>query len=334
MKRTHLERRTFAVVWILSLAGMGGCIEYTIETTLEANGSGARSEEIVVETSGGSEESGGLEDRISNADFEWLMSLGSDRWKHSSRVEDGDTLHVFQRQTRVRDLASWSGLSGDVHIAGATAARSGTWVGRVRLGDVHFRNAVQVESGSVTGGTSYAYTETFYWENILDVLIAWYARYVESTIVAQYSDLPADDRSEIIGLVKGGLWSAIDQGLLDASGDEEERLMSAFIERATQQSMRIIRRHYSSADADVFARMLRQAYEDDQDKLESFITADLPGVELAVDSEIIFRLNMPGRVTDSNAHDRDGTTLIWKFGPGDAVQAPIEIFARSVVEGQ
>lgn len=334
MKRTNLERRTFAVVWIFSLAGMGGCVEYTIETTLEANGSGARSEEIVVETSDGSDESSGLEDRISNADFEWLMSLGSDRWKHSSRVEHGDTLHVFQRQTRVRDLASWSGLSGDVHIAGATAASTGTWVGRVRLGDVHFRNAVQVESGSVTGGRSYTYTETFYWENILDVLIAWYARYVERTIVAQYSDLPADDRSEIIGLVKGGLWSAIDQGLLDASGDEEERLMSTFIERTTQQSMRIIRRHYSSADADAFARMLRQVYEDDQDKLESFIAADLPGVELAVNSEIVFRLNMPGRVTDSNAHDRDGATLIWKFGPGDAVQAPVEIFARSVVEGQ
>ena len=74
--------------------------------------------------------------------------------------------------------------------------------------------------------------------------------------------------------------------------------------------------------------------EDDQDKLASFITADLPGVELAANSEIIFRLNMPGRVTESNAHDREGTTLIWKFGPGDAVTAPVEIFARSVVEGQ
>ncbi|MGD8867851.1 MAG: hypothetical protein PVI01_09475, partial [Gemmatimonadales bacterium] len=234
----------------------------------------------------------------------------------------------------VRDLASWSGLSGEVHIAGATAASAEARVGRVRLGDVHFRNAVQLESGGVAGGKSYTYTETFYWENLLDVLIAWYSRYVEETIAAQYSDLPTEERGEIIGLVKGGLWSAIDQGLLDASGDEEDRLMSAFIERATEQSMRIVRRRYPGADAEAFANMLQQVYEDDQDELASFIAADLPGVELAVNSEIIFRLNMPGHVTESNAHDREGTTLIWKFGPGDAVAAPIEIFARSVVGGQ
>ena len=30
--------------------------------------------------------------------------------------------------------------------------------------------------------------------------------------------------------------------------------------------------------------------------------------------------------------DRDGTTLIWKFGPGDAAGAPVELFAESVVE--
>lgn len=334
MKRTHWEIRTFVAVWILSLAGLGGCVEYTIETSLDADGSGVRSEEMVVEVSPGSDESSELEDRVSDADFEWLMSVGGDRWTHSSRVEEGDTLHVFQRQTRVRDLASWSELSGDVHIAGATAASAGTRVGRVRLGDVHFRNAVQVESGGVTGGRSYTYTETFYWENLLDVLIAWYARHVENTIAAQYSDLPAEERGEIIGLVKGGLWAAIDQGLLDASGDEDERLKSAFVERATEQSMRIIRRRYPGAAADAFANMLRQVIEDDQDKLASFITADLPGVELAANSEIIFRLNMPGRVTESNAHDREGTTLIWKFGPGDAVTAPVEIFARSVVEGQ
>lgn len=334
MKRTDLERRTFVAAWILSLAGLGGCIEYTIETTLEADGSGARSEEMVVDASGGSDESGALEDRISEADFGWLMGVGSDRWKRASRVEDGDTLHVFQRQSRVRDLASWSELSGNVRIAGATNASAGTRVGRVRLGDVQFQNSVQVESGNVTGGRSYTYTEKFYWENILDVLIAWYARYVESTIAAQYSELSPEERGEIIGLVKGGLWSAFDQGLLDASGDEEERLMSAFIERATEQSMRIIRRHHPDADADAFARTLRQVYEDDHDKLSSFIATDLPGVELAANSEIIFRLNMPGRVTDSNAHDLDGATLIWKFGPGDAVTTPVEIFARSVVEEQ
>jgi len=55
-------------------------------------------------------------------------------------------------------------------------------------------------------------------------------------------------------------------------------------------------------------------------------------VELAINSEIVLRLNMPGRVTSSNAHDRDGGTLIWEFAPGDAVTAALEIVAESVVE--
>jgi hypothetical protein len=81
-----------------------------------------------------------------------------------------------------------------------------------------------------------------------------------------------------------------------------------------------------------FARLLRQVYDDEEDQLTEFLATRLPGVELAGNTEIVFRLNMPGRVTDSNAHEREGGTLIWKFSPGDAVTAPVEIFAESVME--
>jgi hypothetical protein len=43
---------------------------------------------------------------------------------------------------------------------------------------------------------------------------------------------------------------------------------------------------------------------------------------------------MPGVVTDSNAHKREGSTLIWEFGPADALYTPVEIFAESVVGGE
>lgn len=336
MKRPYSsEKRAFVVLSVLSVLSFGGCVEYTIETTLEADGSGVRREEIVVDVSADSEESGGSENRLSNDDFVQLMSVGrNDGWEHSLRVEGADTVHVFERETLVKDLAAWSKLSGRVHIAGATSASAGSSVGVIKLGDVHFRNSVQVEWGSVPGGRSYTFRETFSWESVVDALVEWYAQYVDRMVASQYSELTDQERGEITGLVKGGLWSAIDQGLLDAAGEDEERLMSAFIKRAAGQSTRIIRRRHPDADEMAFARMLRQIYEDEQDNLAAFIAADLPGVELAANSEISYRLDMPGRVTDSNAHDRDGATLIWKFGPGDAVTAPVEIFARSVLDQQ
>ena len=59
----------------------------------------------------------------------------------------------------------------------------------------------------------------------------------------------------------------------------------------------------------------------------------LPGLNLAINSAITLRLTMPGRVVRSNAHDEDGTTLIWEFSPADALTAPIVIQAESVSGG-
>ena len=332
MKPNDMNSRAAVGALVLSLVGLGGCIEYTIETTLDGDGSGVRSEEMIVDA-GDSGDSGGLRFRVSDAEFGQLMNVGKNqRWSHSLRVEDEDTLHVFERETRVNNLAAWADLSDDVRIAGATSAGAGSSVGRIRLGDIYFRNTVQVETGNVAAGKSYTYRETFYWENFLDALVEWYAGYVKNTIGSQYPDLTAEERGEITGFVKGGLWAAIDRGLLDASGDDEERLMAMFVARAAEQSMRIVNRRYPNADAEAFEKLLRQVYDDEQDQLTEFIETKLPGVELAGNSEVVFRLNMPGRVTGSNAHEREGTTLVWKFGPGDAVTTPVEIFAESVIE--
>jgi len=331
MKTSDLKDRTAVAALILSLAGLGGCIEYNIETTLAEDGGGIRREEIVVEA-GEARGSSELRDRISDAEFGRIMNVEeSDRWSYSLEVEGEDTLHVFRRDTRVPDLNSWADVSDDVYIWGAASTSVEATVGRIRLGDVRFRNSVRVETGTVASGKSYTFREIFYWENLLDALVEWYVGYVMATISSQYPDLTAAERGEIAGSVKGGLWAAIDRGLLDASGDEEDRLMAGFVGRAVEQSMRIVRVRYPSADVEAFEKLLRQVYDDDEDRLAQFIATQLPGVELAANSEVVFRLNMPGRVTESNAHDRDGATLVWKFGPGDAVTAPVEIFAESVV---
>lgn len=318
-------RRLLVPLFGFALPMLGGCIEYRIETTLNADGSGIRHEEMIVD------ENEDAEVNVSHADFGELMFVTERyRWTRRKEVQDDDTAHVFRRETRVRDLASWADVSDDVHIAGAAGAKASSTVGRISLGDVHFRNSVKVGTGRVAEYTSFTYRESFYWENLIDVLVEYFVQSFAHTQDAKYPDLTAEQRGELVGLVRGGLFSAMYQGLLDAGGDEEEELRSAFIDRTTAQAIRIVRQTYPDAEEESFSNTLRQLI-DDFDGLDEFIEQRLPGLQLAFNSEIVFRLNMPGQVTASNAHDRDGATLIWKFGPADAASEPVEIFAESQV---
>lgn len=310
----------------MTLLGLGGCVEYTIETTLNVDGSGVRREEMVVDEN----EDDWVD--VTYAEFGELMSVtGSYGWTHREEVRDGDTVHVFQREKAISDFASWADLSGDVHIAGATAATASSSIGRVSLGDVHFLNAVKVETGQVAEYTTFTYRETFYWENLLDVLVEFFVQTFADMMDARYTDLTSGERGEIIGLVRGGLWSTVDQGILDAGDEEEKRLYAAFIDRTAPQAAEVARHSYPDADEESFREMLQRLYDDDE-PLDVFMDEKLPGLALAINTAIVFRLNMPGRVTNSNAHERDGNTLVWEFGPGDAGSTPVEIYAESVVQ--
>ncbi|UCG84744.1 MAG: hypothetical protein JSW71_12370 [Gemmatimonadota bacterium] len=322
------RHRRWSITGLAAAAlGIGGCTEYRIETTLRADGSGVRSEKMVVEP---------FEDEADNArfraNFGYLMFATEDfRWTHREEVDDEDTVHVFLRETRITDHDSWADLSGTVHIRGAAATDADSTVGSVRLGDVHFRNRVRLERGRVTEGISFTYRETFYWENLADVLVEYIVREYTSAVVARYPDLNSAQRGELDGLVTGAVWFAVGQGLFEASGDEESELVSALGRSTAVRAAEIVQRRYPDATSGFFADVLEEVYSDD-DRSEDFIQRQLPGVQLAINSGIVFQLSMPGRVLSSNAHDRYGATLIWEFVPGDALTAPLEIHAESIVE--
>jgi hypothetical protein len=326
MMSTHAYQRIQLATLTLILSGLGGCIEYRIETTLNADGSGVRHEEMTVEEN----EDAGV--NVSYASFGELMFVTGDyRWTHREEERDDDTVHVFRRETSVADLSSWADISDDIRIAGAAGADAGLSVGRISLGDVHFRNTVTVETGQVAEYTTFTYRESFYWENLMDALVEYFVQSFTDVLDARYPNLTSGQRGEIVGLVRGGLWSAVDQGLPDAGDDEEEKLVLAFIDRTAPQAANIARQSYPDADEESFRELLRELYDDDE-QFGEFIEGKLPGLQLAINTAIVFRLNMPGRVTNSNAHERDGDTLVWEFGPGDAGAAPVEIFAESVVQ--
>jgi len=327
MNRMGRYRPAFLTGLAACVLGLGGCVEYRIETTVNADGSGSRQERMIV-----AESKDDADNSVSPADFGYLMFVTEDfRWTHRREVDEGDTVDVFLRETQVRGRDAWSDLSGTVHIAGTTGSAAETRVGNVRLGDVHFRNKVRVETGRVTEGASFTYRETFYWDNLAEALVEYVVQRYTNAVMARYGDLNAAQRGEMVAAVSGAIWYGVGQGLFDASGDREAELVSAIANRMANRAVEIVRRRYPDAREEFFAALLKEIYDDDE-KFESFIRERLPGVNLAINSEITFRLTMPGRVTTSNAHDRDGNTLVWEFAPGDALTAPLEIVAESVVE--
>ena len=108
-----------------------------------------------------------------------------------------------------------------------------------------------------------------------------------------------------------------------------------------QQGLEIIRQRHPRAQAEVLAHQLLRGMgilsdegeSDAEEEFEERLVATFPGFTLGINSSITFRLNMPGRITSSNAHDEDGSTLVWEFSPADALTAPIVVVAESVVGG-
>jgi len=328
-----------AALLILPMVSLGGCIDYTIDTTLQEDGSGLRDVRIEVT------DAEDLEDlELTTQDLMNLMFVSEGQgWAHATEVQEGgDTSHIFRRESRVTDLNSWSDLNDDIHIAGALPSRSASTVGYVTLGDVNFRNRVLVgTSRQSDGSASFSYRETFSWENAVDALLEIIVEEFDRTLQDSYPDLGDQELGEILGFARARLWVAVEEGVLDASGDEEDRLWERAIDRTADQTIEIVRKRYPTASKETLKGELESGLGifsdnfpgDTEGELEDRILETLPGLGLAINSAISFRLTMPGRVTNTNAHEQDGNTLEWEFAPTDALTAPIVILAESVVGG-
>ena len=247
--------------------------------------------------------------------------------------DDGETIHHFQRRTVVDDLAAWSDLSGRVRISGAVLDKAGREIGYVSLGEVQFRNAVHLRRAADSDGNiSFAYRETFTWERAVDAIAESLMEDLDQALHSRYPGLSAEERGQIVGFARARFWVAVDEGLLSGDG-EEDTLLSEAAERTADQGLKLVRQRYPEESIESLTGLLSEVLVESDDRLVSLLEEELPGLNIAFNSEIIFRLNMPGRITDSNAHERDGNTLVWEFGPGDALHTPVEVFAESVMEG-
>ncbi len=324
---TGYQRAHVALFWVMLLSV--GCMEYEVSTSLNPDGSGIRSEKLVLQDSEDDELG------ISPDAFKGLMHVREvDGFDYSERAgEDGDKAHVFTRETRIRSWDRWPTLSGRIQITAAAPARAGFRAGGSEYADVRFENSLQVDRRQSVEGRTLEYRERFYWNNLAGVLIDYELRRYTRFVEKRFPRLRPEVRGELIGLAKGALWATAEQGRWDLGDSERAEAFAPLVEHLADQSLRLVRDRYPQAGRELFAEEFRGMLvelEEDED-FEDFLERDLPGAVLAGNTQLVMRLNLPGQVLESNAHKRDGETLIWEFSPWDAVLVPVELFARSRV---
>jgi hypothetical protein len=300
-------------------------VEHTIETTVNPDGSGVRVEHMEV-----SENS---DVKLEPRQFATMVGVNEGNgWIHSAQVDsDNDTIHTFDRETRMGQLSDWSRLNGTVKIDGTIHATETTAMGYVKLQNVRFYNAVRMRmSTDSEGPTSITYRETFTWDQAVDAVVEFLMKDLDDELVMRFPELSPSERGQVVGFARARFWIAVEKGLLSGDG-EEEQILREVAETTLTQSLEIIRMRYPGVEESLLERILEDKLVDFEDNLVLFLEERLPGINLALNSEIVYRLHMPGTVTDNNAHRREDGVLVWEFGPADALYTPIEIFAESRV---
>lgn len=318
--------------WSLALAPLllAACIDYTVETTVRADGSGRRVEEIVVD-----EDTDADEDfTVTSDQFRALMHVGErDGWSHTREMRDGDEIHVFRRATTVAGLGDWKKLDGRIRISGATPGVAGD-----RHAGVEFGNSVTLESGDDSDGRTYTFVETFYFAGLANGLIEHQVHRFSEGVERRFPRVDPATRSALAGLARGGLTAAVEYGLYEMDEDERAEEFPGLVARLAAQAAGMLpggRQGDPGAVGDVlegpeeefFEELLWSIMVEGGDDDLAFIESELPGARLAANVALSLRLDLPGEVIETNAEKRDDGTLVWELSPWDAITAPVEVYA-------
>jgi hypothetical protein len=320
--RRHEIRAALATA---SIMGIAGCITYDIDTTIEADGSGHRSVTVTVE------DPHRLDQELTKRDFLVLMSLTEEQgWESELQVDTkGDSTYFFRRETDIPDPGSWPGLDNQIHILGALPSFADSTLGNLRLGDIHFRNKVEVSRSDASEGGVLTFQETFFWEHGLDALTEALVKGTGDWIARGYPRLSESDRAEIRGVLRTILSLGFKDGLLDRIDEDEEAAWGQVLDQVTALAFNTIRtKHADATREEVRARFDIFSDESGEEVLDE-LNRLLPGLSEGGDAQITVRLDLPGTVISTNAHERKGNTLVWVFAPWDALTADVVLVAES-----
>jgi hypothetical protein len=344
--------RVFTVVAALALLPAAGCVRYDIETTIRGDGSGVRSLNVTVPEGfenkwdisfegfrrlfGVAEENGWTYKKVMLPPGETLLPLVLPEKKGPEAVAEPIEAHLFRRDTEIPHAESWAGQSGDIRIVGLVQGDSVSMIGvgvKVRdekgfpIPTITFENSIQVTSGWYDDRPTRTYRETFRWDNLTEVLADDRIRAVQPRIDREYPRLTPERRGELIGLLRGGIWSAVEQGSFTMKESERAEKLAPLVDRLTRQCVALVRQDEpGAADSvlrDRIEELIVHGEETDDARIEK-----LPGVALAYNTEFTLRLKMEGKVLETNAQERQDDALLWRFTPAEAMARPVEIYAK------
>lgn len=320
MNGTH--KNLLKLIGLAALPALLGCHEMTVSTWLEVDGSGARHIEIVAEQDEG-------DDELTIEQYTALMNVTKERgWTHELRTQMASSgrkklYHHFRRDTAIDELDGWAEQSGVVDVQGSDA-ESG-------FQNVRFRNAVEVSTGVAQSRRTITYRERFYWDGFVDALADFQLERLRDTLQKSYPKLEPESVGSILGVVRAGLWSAVEDGILSMGDFERSQRFRRLRNWTLGFCMDKIHEAYPGASDDRMDAFLHRVFVDrDADDDELFDERAL-GATLASVLEITVKLEMDGVVVETNADSRDGNVLVWTFKGEDAIAAPVELFARAEI---
>lgn len=326
-----MTRRTYTRLFRLAAltavaGGLAGCVDYTVENTVNPDGTGVRVEHMEIGRNSGFD--------LSEADFRVLTGVTESRgWTSSLKVDrSDDTTWVVDRRSDMRRLEAWSQPAERVVFHGTTPDKADERIGYVRLGDVKFRSSIQVAVSRRSDGTSLVtYRESFLWDQAADAIVEFLLKDLGATLAARYPRLTEAERGAILGFARARIWVAGDEGLF--FGENENEAIARAAERTAEQAVKIVRVRYPAAESEPLRQIVSDLLNSKGDQLVTLLEEWLPGVNLGINTDMVVRVTLPGTVITTNAAERDGNTLEWSFGPMENITSPVEIFAEAVVGG-
>jgi hypothetical protein len=152
---------------------------------------------------------------------------------------------------------------------------------------VHLRRSADSD-----GNASFAFRETFTWEKAVDAVGELLMEDLEDALVATYPGLSPEERGQIVGFARARYWMAVEDGLFSADGTEDALLADA-AHGSAAQALNIVRMQYPDEDLESVDRLLSESLAESDDRFVAFLQEELPGLNVALNSKITFRLNMP-----------------------------------------
>lgn len=330
MKRMPGSKCLLRPLLVAAVAAMG-CHEMSVETTLDVDGSGVRNMKLQVEV----EEEDSL---MSLSDYRQLMNVTEDRgWSHqkttrnSERSGEVTEYHTFTRRARADDIAGLSAMSGDIYIIGTHNSP---------LSDrVYFANTIDVATGMSPRGRTLTYRETFAWSGLVEVLLDYRLERRRPQLRDAYPSLSPRQLDEWLGFFRGTFLCAVDNGIFDTATGDRARRFGRSMERVVRYAMEMVRADDPDADPSIITNTVRSIFVEWDELDETAEEMGLMGVVLAIGLDLTLRVDVPGRIVDTNADRREAGAapaagrqkLVWEIHPGDAVTRPIEVYVKSEV---